>query len=76
MLEEMSSKNCEMVRLECQSLNSLVKVFSEWQDQISAEEIDFTSLDFDLNSDDYVESERVAGVSGSMPRPVIGGPTP
>jgi hypothetical protein len=33
-----------MVRPECQSLNSLVKVFSEWNELIEAEDIDFDSL--------------------------------
>lgn len=33
-----------MVRKDCQSLNSLVKVFSEWNEIIKAEDIDFDSL--------------------------------
>lgn len=33
-----------MVRPEHQSLNSLVRVFSEWNELIEAEDIDFDSL--------------------------------
>ena len=43
-LADICNRERKMVRKECQSLNSLVKVFSEWNELIEAEDIDFDSL--------------------------------